>query len=107
MGVIPLSFLASHWFRSWSSEIWLARHGRHCCLVKSQGGYSFGLLNYDSFRVVSGYRPNMGYLRLTAGLMLCSCGFPLTPPRPYPVGDSSLSLPRGRLFFRLLRGDRY
>ena len=23
-------------------------------------------------------RPNMGYLRLTVGLMFCSCGFPLT-----------------------------
>ena len=47
--------------------------------------YPFSLFNYDSFRVVPGYRPNMGYLRLTAGLMFCSCGFPLTLPYPYPV----------------------
>ena len=67
----------------------MARHGRHCCIAKSQGGYSFGLFKYDSFRVVSGYRPNMGYLRLTAGLMFCLCGFPLTLPCPYPAGDSS------------------
>ena len=31
-------------------------------------------------------RPNMGYLRLTVGLMFCSCGFPLTLSCPYPVG---------------------
>ena len=85
----PLSFLSSHWFRSWSWEIWLARHGRHCCLVKSQADYSFGRFNSDSFSVVSGYQHNMGYLRSPAGLMFCSYGFPLTPPCPYPVGDSS------------------
>ena len=71
--------------------------------------------NYDSFvsfRAIG----LMGYLRLTAGLMFCSCGFPhsflflpcgrlfLVPTLwetlscPYPVGDSFLSLPCGRLF---------
>ena len=57
--------------------------------IKSQGGYLFDLFKYDSFRVVSGYRSNMGYLRLTSALMFCSCGFLLSLPCPYPVGDSS------------------
>ena len=60
-----------------SSELWLTHHGRYWCLVKSQGEYSFGIFKHDSFRVVSGYRPNMGYLRLTAGLMFPSCGNPV------------------------------
>ena len=45
--------------------------------VKSQGGYSLGLFQYDSFvsfRAIG----IMGYLWSTAGLMFCSCGFPLT-----------------------------
>ena len=48
------------------------------------------------FRVVSGYRRNMGYSRID-----CRAGvFALlvTLPCPYPVGDSSLSLPCGGLF---------
>ena len=87
-------------------RIWLARHGRHCCLVNSQGGYSFGLFNYDSFRVVSDYRPSMGYLRLAAGLIFCSYVSLSLFLVPYPVGDSSLSLPCGTLSSSTV-GDRY
>ena len=46
--------------------------------------------------VVSGYRRNMGYLRVDCRASV----FTLldTLPCPYPVGDSSLSLPCGGLF---------
>ena len=37
-------------------------------------------------RVVSGYRPNMEYSRLTAGLVFFHV-VTLSPPCPYPVGD--------------------
>ena len=96
MGVIPLSFLASHWFRSWSSEIWLARHGRHCCLVKSQGGYSLafqipGMTVPVSFRAIGLIW--VSEVDCWADVLLMS--FP---------SHSSLYLPCGRLFLRLLWG---
>ena len=68
-----------------------------------------GPLQIFQFRVVSGHRPNTGYLRLTSGLMFCLSGFHLsslslpcgrfflistlweTLPCPYPVGDASFA----------------
>ena len=76
-GWVSSCLVKSRWFRSWSWEPLLTRHYCSHCPVKNKGGCSFGLFKYDgyvSFRAIG----LVGYLRSTAGLMFCWCGFPLT-----------------------------
>ena len=74
----------------------MARHGRHCCLVKSQGGYSLafqipGMTVPVSFRAIGLIW--VSEVDCWADVLLMS--FP---------SHSSLYLPCGRLFLRLLWG---
>ena len=74
-------------------------HARSRFYCKEQGRMFVWSFQVWQFRVVSGYRRNMGYLRLD-----CRAGvFALwdTLPCPYPVGDSSLSLPCGRPIIKI------
>ena len=86
--LILLRYFASVFVRFWR-QVWIAKLTEMTMFV-----WSFQLWQ---FRVVSGYRRNIGYSRID-----CRAGvFALlvTLPCPYPVGDSSLSLPCGGLCF--------
>ena len=81
------------------------KNGTYCCRsiayqvhkhVQVPGTCSFGLFNYDSFVSFRAIGVIWGIRELTAELV-CLLFWSLLPC-PYPVGDSSLSLPCGGLF---------